>query len=513
MASRPRPQHYFALFIVVITVASYLYIRQTSISQSIRPSSDQLKGGSTTNTRPSNSIAILKYRPTSGSELKSYMLSLNYAEQLGNAVSHYVRFINLVAGWNLTGVEPYFYNSRLFGLRYIRPTTSLFKCSLLLNTSSLNTELSSCLERANDAEKGSPILFEPLSEFLSRSQRYIVTVYFTKHMPVFSREIHKAMDSSVNFGDKPICDCTNTARDKGMSQQVEKLLDQELVLERTSNPDWLPQSKANFTVVQAFCVNKSTPISLVQLRDYVLSHIGHDDDGNKLQVSILFISWQGRFTHTFTDPITMNKCKTQLVYSDKVLDTANQFIHSLDLHESSYVSVHIRFGHVFKDRKSDPEAVYQCCMRKLNVLLSMVQQKYNITSKRTLLMKDFGHYGSDACLYEGSFREVSICTSKSSELLSLLNVTLAEFDPVAFDAPVNSGFVSLVEASSLFSGRALITIGGGTYQGYLVRHFLKQHQDPHNPNAANKLHYHLACERSTAQQKVNELVFPDNICA
>ena len=332
-------------------------------------------------------------------------------------------------------------------------------------------------------------------------------------MPVFSREIHKAMDSSVNFGDKPICDCTNTAKNKSMSQQVEKLLNQELVLERTSNPDWLPRSKANFTVVQAFCVNKSTPISLVQLRDYVLSHIGHDASGNTLQVSILFISWQGKYTHKFTDPITMNKCKTQMVYSDKVLDTANQFIHSLDLHESSYVSVHIRFGHVFKDTKSDPEAVYQCCMKKLNVLLSMVQQKYNITSKRTLLMKDFGPYGSDACLYEGSFRAVSICTNKSSKLLSQLNITLAEFDPVAFDAPVNSGFVSLVEASSLFSGRALITIGGGTYQGYLVRHFLKQHQDLHDPNAANKLHYYLPCERSTSQQKVNELVFPDNICA
>ena len=510
MASRPRPQHYFALFIVVMTVASYLYIRQTSIS-SIRPSSDQLNGGPTTNTRSSNSIAILKYRPSSGS--KSYMLSLNYAEQLGNAVNHYVRFINLVADWNLTGVEPYVHNSRLFGLRYFLPTTSFFKCSLLLNTLSLNTELSGCLKRANDTEKGRPILFEPLSEFLSRSHRYIVIVYFTKHMPVFSREIHKAMDSSVNFGDKPICDCTNTAKNKSMSQQVEKLLNQELVLERTSNPDWLPRSKANFTVVQAFCVNKSTPISLVQLRDYVLSHIGHDASGNTLQVSILFISWQGKYTHKFTDPITMNKCKTQMVYSDKVLDTANQFIHSLDLHESSYVSVHIRFGHVFKDTKSDPEAVYQCCMKKLNVLLSMVQQKYNITSKRTLLMKDFGPYGSDACLYEGSFRAVSICTNKSSKLLSQLNITLAEFDPVAFDAPVNSGFVSLVEASSLFSGRALITIGGGTYQGYLVRHFLKQHQDLHDPNAANKLHYYLPCERSTSQQKVNELVFPDNVCA
>ena len=284
-------------------------------------------------------------------------------------------------------------------------------------------------------------------------------------------------------------------------------------MERTSNPDWL-SFKDHFTVVRAFCVNKSTPISLVQLRDYVLSHIDHDTSGNKLQVSILFISWQGKFTHTFTDPITMRKCRidgAQLVYSNKVLDTANHFIHSLGLHKSSYVSVQIRFEHVFMHHL--PEAVYQCCMKKLNILLGMVQHNYNITSKRTLLVKDYGPYGSDTCKYDGAYRALSLCKEKSSKLLSQLNVTLVEFDPVAFDAPVNSGFVSLVEASSLFSGRALITIGGGAYQGYLVGHFLKQHQDSDNPNAANKPHYHLSCERSTSQQTVNGLVFPDNVCA
>ena len=450
-------------------------------------------------TRPSSN------RPSLGS--KSYMLSLHYAEQLTNAVGHYIEYINLVADWNLTGVEPYVHNSRLFGLRYFLPTTSFFKCSLLLNTLSLNTELSGCLKRANDTEKGRPILFEPFSEFLSRSCRHVVTVYFTKHMFILSREIHKAMDSSVNFGDEPICDCTDTAKNKSMSQQVEKLLNQELVLERTSNPDWLPRSKANFTVVQAFCVNKSTPISLVQLRDYVLSHIGHDASGNKLQVSILFISWQGMYTHKFTDPITMSKCRisgAQLVYSDKVLDTANQFIHSLGLLESSYVSVQIRFEHVFMHHL--PKRVYPCCMKKLNVLLGMVQQKHNITSKRTLLVKDYGPYGSDTCQYERAYRALRLCKEKSSKLLSQLNVTLAEFDPVAFNAPVNSGFVSLVEASSLFSGRALITIGGGAYQGYLVQRFMKWH---HYDNPKN-IHYHLQCQMS--QQTVNELVLSEDIC-
>ena len=122
-------------------------------------------------------------------------------------------------------------------------------------------------------------------------------------------------------------------------------------------------------------------------------------------------------------------------------------------------------------------------------------------------------YGSKTCFYEGSYRNVSICKTKSAKLLSQLNVTLVEFDPVTVHAPVNSGFVSLVEASSLFNGRALITVGRGAYQKYLVQHFLKQHQDSNSPNAAKKLHYHLPCERSTSQQAVNELVFPDNVCA
>ena len=67
------------------------------------------------------SIRSSSNRPRSSGP-KSYMLSLHYAEQLANAVSHYVEFINLVADWNLTGVEPYIYNSRLFGLRYFLPT-------------------------------------------------------------------------------------------------------------------------------------------------------------------------------------------------------------------------------------------------------------------------------------------------------------------------------------------------------------------------------------------------------
>jgi len=310
-------------------------------------------------------------------EDKSYMLSLHYAEQLTMATRHYIQFINLVAGWNLTGVEPYVRNSRMYGLRYFEPSTNFYKYSLLLNTSSLNSELSSCLERATDAEKGRPVLFDSISEFMRRSYRNIVIVYFIKHMTILLKEIHEAMDN-IAFGDQPIKDCTETARDNGLSENVEEKLALEFALVRNESAfSWLPpepHDNNSFQVVQAFCVEKSTPISLVQLRDYVLSHIR---SSNKLEVSIMFISWQGRFTHTFKDLHTMNKCRllpSQILYSNKVLDTTHQFIDSLGLHKSSYISVHVRFAKLFLRHLIDSDNFYECCMKKLKVLVGMVQQ-------------------------------------------------------------------------------------------------------------------------------------------
>ena len=448
---------------------------------------------------------------------KSYMLSLTYAEQLTMATAHYIQFINLVAGWNLTGVEPYVHTSRMFGLHSDSvPISSFYKYSLFLNISALNAELSDCLERATDMEKDGTVLFESINEFMNQSYRDIVIVYFSKHMRVFSREIHAAMDRNVAFGDQPIKDCTETSRDKGLSEQVEVKLAQEFAFMRNESKfSSLPHTNGDFKVLQAFCVEKSTPITLVQLRDYVLSHIRHDTNGKKLNVSIMFISWQGRFTHPFKDLETMNRCRllpSQIKYSNKVLDTAHQFIHSLGLRKSSYISVHIRFAKLFLHHKTDSDNFYECCMKKVNVLVGMVQRKSGITSDGVLLIQDFGTYGTDACRFNGLYLAHHLCIEKSTKLISQLNMTLAKFDPVKFDAPINSGFASLVEAASLFGGRLLITVGEGSYQHSLINRFIEQHHDPGNPEAASKLHYHLQCMESPGPETVNGLVIPGTVC-
>ena len=93
--------------LVNLILASIFYSSQVN-RLSIRPSNNRLSSGS-----------------------KSYMLSIHYAEQLTNAASHYIEFINLVADWNLTGVEPYIHNSRGIGSA-VTPAYQAFHSSRIL---------------------------------------------------------------------------------------------------------------------------------------------------------------------------------------------------------------------------------------------------------------------------------------------------------------------------------------------------------------------------------------------
>jgi len=137
---------------------------------------------------------------------------------------------------------------------------------------------------------------------------------------------------------------------------------------------------------------------------------------------------------------------------------------------------------------------------------------YGITSDGVLFIQDFGTYGTDACRFDGRYLAHNLCIEKSTKLVSQLNITLAKFDPVEFDAPINSGFVSLVEAASLFWGRSLITVGEGSYQYSLINRFIEQHRDPGNPEAASKPHYHLQCVEPPGAETVNGVLISGNVC-
>ena len=50
-----------------------------------------------------------------------------------------------------------------------------------------------------------------------------------------------------------------------------------------------------------------------------------------------------------------------------------------------------------------------------------------------------------------------------------------------FGVPINHGLVSLVEMNALLGGRALVTVGDGSYQTTLIEIFIQHHRDRSNP--------------------------------
>ena len=398
----------------------------------------------------------------------SYMMALHTAEQLTMSTSHFVEFMNLVHQWNMTGVEPVVYGSRMNGLRSMHAENihGSVHYHQILNTSLMREKLNKCLAGRKNVsqESNTSQLFAPLSAFLRQSMRTITLVYFSRHMSVLGKQLHAAADALLNKNNKsdlPVTECTDILRESGISDRVEDLLNRELIIEGTSIE--------NFTVVQAFCVRK-VEISLVKIREEILTSI-HRDKFNKIDVSIVFVSWQGKYTRPFTDMKSLYRCRlpsSQIEPSQQVMATSDKFLKSLGLKKQSYIAIHIRFEKLFRaafEHQKDPRHFLDCCMLKLNALLKQVKVRNNQTSEgSTLLLHDYGNYGTDACQH-GGWRSRPVCVNESRYLLSLLNESRAsEFDPIKFDAPQNSGFVSLVEGVALAGGHSLIVLGGGSFQ-------------------------------------------------
>ena len=427
---------------------------------------------------------------------KGYMFPLRIPEQLTMCTAHFHQFLNLVNDWGFTGVEPYVYGTTMFGLRssHANNPSGSVPFNMLFNASIHNNYLSKCMKRMSDTKKGYPILFEPVSEFLRHSYRKIVLVYFAGHRQsasIINSNIQEKVESQMNGDTGPFTDCSSAVQTHGMAKVVDNLLAKEVEIERASTP-----LLKEFKVTQAFCVKKGGKISLRGLRDFVLENI-HREDGI-IDASILFISWQGRFTHPLVDdevPNYINKCRllfSQPYHNDYILNAAKMYLNSLNLHEQPYLSVHVRFEKLYyfvvvEGNRGSLTRFLNCCMNRLNKVLSVVAEKFNITSPGNILLNwDYSPYGS---------MEYSIPHSSevAQEQLKKVKATPVYFNPRKFDVPAQHSIVSLVEMNVLLNSSALVTVGGGSYQHTITQTFLERHRDSNNPSATEELHYGHLC--------------------
>ena len=407
---------------------------------------------------------------------KPYMISVVYNEQFTNAFIHYNEFVSLSSRWNFTAVEPFVLNSRIYGFQQEQTT----KISHLLDMKQFQQRYADCL----GPQYSNLTLIDPMDSFLKESFRKIVVIYFSGHTYSLPNNIHKNMDKELKElfkknKSKQIVNCMEQARSANLKHSIEELLQKEL-----KSKDYNVQ---NFSITNVFCVQKIT-ISLTDLMDFVANLTQH-------KASVLFVSWQGKFTRHFSDFKTMDHCIlpfTKIPFSSNVSSSAAEFVRSKGFQPNEYISVHIRFEKLFefafKNRKSNPINFYECCMNRTRLVLEGISNKTRIPLSRTLLVHDMGEHGSDSCHYEGRWNDHKICQVMAKQVLPLLKVPASEYK--ANDV-TNTGFISLVEEASLFNGRLLLTVGQGSFQKALIKRYKDYHSNKNISSSAQDLHYHV----------------------
>ena len=449
---------------------------------------------------------------------KSYILSLILPEQLTMCTIHFHQLQNLINDWNFTGVEPFAYGSTMFGLRSLNPKDPYgsLPFNKLFNATMHNQYLSECMKRPPDPETGFPVLFEPISEFLRRSYGKLVLVYFGGHVHseyVLTKSVYSKMENALRKESNPYTDCSLAAKKFGVFSQVESLLSKEMELEKyyptvpMSTKVTVGDNYKRFEVVQAFCVNQKVKLSLSEFRDYVFDHM------NGLgKVSIVFISWQGRFTHSMIDydaKTFINKCRLPFsnpFHSDYIKSLAQKYVQSeLKFKEQPYLSIHIRFEklliYILKKNHQLMDAYLDCCMRRLNSIVHIVTEKFNISERNVLMNWDYSPYGS-------ATNPMSRTKETVNKYLKMLNVKPSYFEPKKFNLPSHRGLISLVEMHALYRGKALVTVGEGSYQLTIVRTFIDHHRHSENPKLADKLHYGHLCIPPEQLHEVSETLEP-----
>ena len=121
--------------------------------------------------------------------------------------------------------------------------------------------------------------------------------------------------------------------------------------------------------------------------------------------------------------------------------------------------------------------------------MPIVTQKFNIPAGNVLLNWDYSPYGSLVCPMKSQVE----CITIASKQLKKIKAKPSFFEPKNFGIPIHRGLISLVQMNALLRGRALVTVGEGSYQQTIAQTFIDHHRDPDDPDKAEGLHYGHLC--------------------
>lgn len=218
----------------------------------------------------------------------------------------------------------------------------------------------------------------------------------------------------------------------------------------------------NISITKAICIDPEVITALEELNSLI----------NEWTCVIIFI-WRGmgyqRTQFNLTLPLPFQTYLSRIRFSHFVYNEANQFVFE-NFRNQQYLSVHIRAERQLIWYSFEK---YKRCLDLLIKVVNLLVTKKSI--RYIFLSSDLERHGSD------SFTNSTIYDKAKSYLnlkIDLIKATV--YKPLKSRGLVynDAGFVALVELEILSRSRHLVTLGAGTFQGWLIELFKKRIKRP-----------------------------------
>lgn len=397
----------------------------------------------------------------SGAAHKRFIVSLNYWEQFTMATGNLLSLVCLGSKWNATIVQPYTFNSRLYGLRNFKPddnfkrSDSAHSLDIIYDINSLNDLLL----------KHKLLELATFEAFVKNASRSITVVHYisakeTHELAVMKGETKSRIEQ--DFRKNSVIDC------KHHLSNYKEMIERALSTELQSSP------QDRFHIHKYWCVNMSA-LSTPR-RSAAEMEFGSGD------ATIFIVNWRGlgkgklvrnsaKGLHTNNRIAMFNGCRHHLgitwqnlvAYSPQVEQTARDFAASLGLSPAEkFVAVHIRSEKLGLREPRLPGVTTACFQELLRQKEKIVQEH---PSLRVVYLADYSPYSSDTCKRCKGSKDIKL-------LLWARNIQTTYFDPAHLNATVvDSGFAAAVESHFLASSSFLLLCGGGGYQNQVAARF------------------------------------------
>ena len=392
---------------------------------------------------------------------KGFVLMQYNFQQLMGSILDYSQLIALASMFGLRSLEPIITPRSSIGIP--DPNTSISSSvpfREIFDFTAANRLLSECLGTTTP-----PLI--PLEEFSTHTFSNAVGMRFP---PIKTHT--------------KILDCFERNRSMGYSRDINAYFGKDLV---------------NVTSIVCTNIIRRRKVVLKTMMEYALNQA----KGDPLPL-LIFVNWRGVFRafpqYYFVDRtfpynsrlLLAEKCHLDILpHSERVLEATRDFSNSLGavgrgsagagggnthtLHSGKaqpFLVIHMRLERLLWNDKRGFKRYTEKCLEQFWVKLKDVWTSKELTAKHTYYFRDYGRYGTDTC-------EDKCVSYGLDEQVSSMNITVAEYNPEAFDVPEwlsdNTAFAAAVELEFLSGADYLMVVGEGAFHNATIARFSARH--------------------------------------